>query len=151
MASMTTLSYRPKRLTKNTQLIINTQAYGNTAKIRLTVAKNAQPARISGIKLDQSQALFIIGSSTESTFATTDNQLLAINQSFKRLSDKEIEAIKTPVLKAVRVNTTDSFTSLAKKSAIDKEAEDSLRLLNHAFPNGKLANHQKIKIITLED
>ena len=140
-----------KRLTKNTQLTVNAKAYGYTATTQVNVAKNAQPARLSAIKLDQSQALFIIGTSTETTFAATDNQLLAINQSFKRLNAKEIEAIKTPVLKAVHVTAADSFTSLAKNSAIEKDAENRLRLINHAFPDGKLSDQNIIKMITLED
>ena len=140
-----------KRLTKNTQLNVHAKAYGNTAITQVTVAKNVQPARISAIKLGRSQALFIIGSSTEATFTITDNQLLSINQSFKRLTKKEIAAIKTPVLKVIPVKKTDSFASLAKKSAIENDAEASLRLLNHAFPRGKLSNHKNIKIITLED
>jgi predicted Zn-dependent protease len=119
--------------------------------MQVTVANNGQPARLSAIKLNQSQALFIIGTSTEPTFATTDNLLLAINQSFKRLSVKEIEAVRTPVIKVVDVSATDSFASLAKNSPIEPEAEDSLRLLNHAFPHGKLSDHQKIKVIWLED
>ena len=139
-----------KRLTKNTQLDVAKKSYGNTATTQVTVAKNIQPARISAIKLDQSQALFIIGTSTESMFSPTDRQLLAINQSFKRLTQKEIAAIKTPILTVISVKSSDSFASLAKSSAIEKDAEDSLRLLNHSFPNGSISKHQQIKIITLE-
>lgn len=139
-----------KRLIQNEQLDVSKKNYGDTATTQVTVAKNKQPTRITAIKLDQAQALFIIGSSTEATFGLTDRQLLAINQSFKRLTPKEIKAIKTPILTVVSVKSSDSFASLAKSSALEKDAEDSLRLLNHSFPNGSISNHQQIKIITLE-
>lgn len=139
-----------KRLSKNAQLDVSKKNYGNTATIQVTIAKNKQPTRISAIKLDQSQALFIIGSSTEITFDSTDRQLLAINESFKRLSPKEVKLIKSPILTVVSVKSSDSFASLAKNSALEKDAEDSLRLLNHSFPNGSISNHQQIKIIILE-
>jgi predicted Zn-dependent protease len=139
-----------KRLSKNAQLDVSKKNYGNTATIQVTIAKNKQPARISAIKLDQSQALFLIGSSTEITFGSTDRQLLVINESFKRLSPKEVKLIKSPILTVVSVKSSGSFALLAKNSALAKDAEDSLRLLNHSFPNGSISNHQQIKIIILE-
>ncbi|MFT5656755.1 MAG: putative Zn-dependent protease [Gammaproteobacteria bacterium] len=134
-----------KRITNNASLDVSTEAYGNTAQIQVTVANNVQPARVSAIKLDDSQALFIIGSSTEPSFPTTDQQLLAINLSFSRLSVKDIEAIKTPRLKVIPVEAQDSFASLAKTSAIENDAEDSLRLLNHAFPSGRISDFKTMK------
>jgi predicted Zn-dependent protease len=80
-------------------------------------------------------------------FEATDSQLLKINTSFTRLSAAQIKAIKTPVLIIVPVKPGDSFASIAKQSAIPTDAEDTLRLLNRAFPNGNIDTHESVKTI----
>jgi predicted Zn-dependent protease len=140
-----------KRITKNSALSVEQQNYGSTARSQATVSGNQQPARVSAIKLDKNQALFIAGTSAQADFKSDDPQLLAINRSFVRLSAKQISDIKTPQLEVITATSTDSFASIAKQSAIDDDAEDILRLLNGAFPDGNITTRQNLKTITIAD
>jgi len=140
-----------KRITKNSALSVEQQNYGSTARSQATVSGSQQPARVSAIKLDKNQALFIAGTSNKADFKSTDPQLLSINRSFVRLSDKQISDIKTPQLEIITATSTDSYDSIANQSAINDNAEDVLRLLNGAFPDGKISTRQKLKTITFAD
>jgi len=102
---------------------------------------------VSAIKLDQNQVLFIAGTSVRDQFEVTNAQLLKINRSFTRLSPEQIKDIKTPILKIVPVKPGDSFTSIASQSAINTDAEDILRLLNRAFPDGNIDTYESVKTI----
>jgi predicted Zn-dependent protease len=140
-----------KRVTKNSALSVEQENYGSTARSQATVSGNQQPARVSAIKLDKNQALFIAGTSTENDFKSADPQLLAINRSFVRLSAKQISDIKAPQLEIISVTARDSFSTIAGQSAIDNNAEDILRLLNGAYPDGKAKSGQSLKTITFAD
>ncbi|MCZ6796373.1 MAG: M48 family metalloprotease [Gammaproteobacteria bacterium] len=146
-----TLAGLLKRLTKNSKLAVEQQDYGSTARTTATVAGVGQPARVSAIKLDQKQALFIAGTSVRDQFEATNAQLLKINTSFTRLSPEQIKDIKTPILKIVPVKPGDSFTSIASQSAINTDAEDTLRLLNRAFPEGSIDTYESVKTIIFSD
>jgi predicted Zn-dependent protease len=138
-----------KRLTKKSGLAVEQTAYGATVRTVANIAGGSQPARFSAINLDEKQVLFIAGTSTAEHFATTNLQLLAINASFARLSEEQVKNIKYPVLKIIESESGDSFASLATGSAINHEAEDILRLLNRAFPDGTIVTSQKLKVIEL--
>ena len=131
--------------------MISKQAFGVTA---ITRAKprdgDYQPARVSAIALENSQALTLFGTSGKDQFSDTDKKLLDINQSFERLNQAQIDAIKAPRLKIVKRNVQ-SFSVLAQESALEYEAENTLRLLNRAFPKGNIAGYDKLKTITLDD
>jgi predicted Zn-dependent protease len=138
-----------RRLTKESDLAVEQTTYGATARTQARISSGSQPARVSAIKLDQKQLLFIAGTSAKDHFAATDLQLLAINASFTRLSEEQVNNIKSPVLKIIEAEPGDNFASLATRSAIENEAENILRLLNGAFPDGSVATSQKLKVIEL--
>ncbi len=140
-----------KRQSKNQKLPVKTHSFGVTAATKVTIGKQQQPARISALKLSQNQAIFNIGTSSENTFSQTDKALAKINQSYARLSKKQIGDIKTPGLKIIKAKSGDSFTSLASKSAISYDAESILRLLNRAFPTGNITASQSLKVITTSE
>jgi len=140
-----------RRVTSNSKLSIEQTVYGSTARSQATIAGKSQPARVSAIDYNEKQVLFIAGTSAGDQFAKTDLELLAINASFTRLSDTQIENIKSQSLKIIEVVAGDKFTSLASKSAINIDAENILRLLNRAFPDGTINASQKLKTITLTD
>ena len=142
-----TLAALLKRLTKNSSLAVQQQDYGSTARTTATVSGVSQPARVSAIKLNQKQVLFLAGTSMRDQFEATDRQLLSINSSFTRLSPAQIKNIKTPILKIVPVKRGDSFASIAKQSAIHTDPEDTLRLLNRSFPKGSIDTHESVKTI----
>jgi predicted Zn-dependent protease len=140
-----------KRLTKNKELKVSKKDYGVTASTRAKPSSgDYQPARISAIELDNSQALTLFGTSTRDHMSDTDKQLLNINQSFRHLNQAQIEAIKAPRLKIVKPNVQ-SFEVLARQSALEYEAVNTLRLLNRTFPKGNIATLDRLKTITIDD
>ena len=140
-----------KRLTKNKELKVSKKDYGVTASTRAKPSSgDYQPARISAIELDNSQALTLFGTSTRDHFSDTDKQLLNINQSFRHLNQAQIDAIKAPRLKIVKPNVQ-SFEVLARQSALEYEAVNTLRLLNRTFPKGNIATLDRLKTITIDD
>ena len=138
-----------RRMTKNSKLAVENTGYGATARAQANIEGRRQPARVSAIKLDEKQVLFLAGTSAQDQFAATDLDLLAINASFTHLNDQQIKNIRTPVLKIIDVRAGDKFASLASRSAINQDAENILRLLNHAYPDGSITGPQKLKIITI--
>ena len=140
-----------KRLTQSKELKVSEQAYGVTASTQVKPrGGDSQPARVSAIKLDNSQALTLFGTSSKDHFPDTNKKLLAINQSFQHLNQAQIDAIKVPRLKIVR-RSSPSFNNLAQQSALEYEAENTLRLLNRAFPKGDIKTFDRLKTITLDD
>ena len=138
-----------KRLTNDSKLSAEQLTDGATALSQASIEGKSQPARVSAINLDEKQVLFIAGTSATDQFAATDLELMAINASFTRLSDEQIKNIKTPTLKIIQAKAGDKFASLASQSSINHDAENILRLLNRAFPDGTISASQKIKIIAL--
>jgi len=140
-----------KRLTQNKELKVSNKEYGVTSSIRVKPGDGEyQPARVSAIALENSQALTLLGTSGRDHFSDTDKRLLEVNQSFRHLNQAQVDAIKAPRLKIVRRNV-ESFATLAKQSALEYEAENTLRLLNRAFPNGNIVTFDKLKTVTLDD
>ena len=109
-----------------------------------------QPALISAIALDNALALTLLGTSTEDQFGGTEKALLGIIQSFRRLSQAQVDAIEVPRLQIVS-NQFRNFDTLAEQSAIEYEAVDTLRLLNRAYPDGDIAKIKKLKTVTFDD
>ena len=136
-----------RRITNNSKLNVEQMAYGVTALSQATVSGKSHPARVSAIYLKENQVLFVAGTSKEDQFSATDLELLAINASFSRLSNKQIKEIKTPVVKIIKTKAGDDFVSLASLSAINHDAENILRLLNRGFPDGTVKVSQKLKVI----
>ncbi len=140
-----------KRLSGNKNLKLSTEKYGVTASTQIKPRDgDNQPARISAIALDNARALTLFGTSSRDHFTATNNQLLGINQSFRRLNQAQVEAIKVPRLHIVG-RASHSFESLAEQSAIEYEAINILRLLNRSFPKGNIAKLGKLKTVTLDD
>ncbi len=140
-----------KRMSNNKKLKISKKKYGVTAKTRVkSSAGDEQPARISAIALKNPLALTLLGTATKDQFADTEKHLRQINQSFRRLSEAEINAIEVPRLRIVN-RKSQSFESLAAQSAIGYEAESVLRLLNRAYPAGDISKINNLKTVVLDD
>ena len=140
-----------KRQTRDDKLAVKTHNFGASAITQIKIGEKQQPARVSAIKLDSRQAIFIIGTNAKPAFKRTDTELLKINASFTRLSDKQIAEIKTPFLKVITPKSGENFTQLSKHSPITYDAENILRLLNRAFPKGDIKPGQSLKIIAVDD
>ena len=140
-----------RRYTKDNKLAVKSESYGASATIEISMGEKKQPARVSALKLDNKQAVFIIGTNTKAAFENTDAELIKINRSFSRLSASQIAEIKAPFLKLIKAKAGDSFAKLSAKSAIAYDAQSVLRLLNRAFPKGGISPGQTLKIITVDD
>jgi predicted Zn-dependent protease len=138
-----------KRLTGNKELKVQKLGFGVTANTRVK-PKNGdyQPARISAIQLENRQVLTFMGTAIKEKFAESDPYFSAIVTSFTKLTLDQIDAIQVPRLEIIEKQSGHDFSSLAQSSAIGYEAENILRLLNRAFPNGDITHIKNIKIIT---
>ena len=146
------LSAMLQRLRKDTNLAVQKEAYGVTAKIRVRLRNgDYQPARLSAVKLDGLQALILFGTARDTHFADTDAEFLRVNRSFVRLTPEQVDEIQAPKLRIVKRHAGDSFDSLAAKSAIEFDAASILRLLNRAFPDGDIADLEKLKTVNFDD
>ena len=75
---------------------------------------------------------------------------MAINRSFNRLDQAEADAVDAPRLKIVD-RGRQSFSSLARQSAIEYDLENILRLLNRAFPDGDISAIERLKTVILDE
>ena len=140
-----------KRMSNNDKIRVSKKDYGVTARTTVKLrGGDKQPARISAIALDNSLALTLLGTAAKDQFAATDKNLLDINQSVRRLSQQQIDAIEAPRLQIVSRKLR-SFEILAEQSAIEYEAVNILRLLNRAFPDGDISKIEKLKTVTYDD
>ncbi len=145
------LSVLLQRLTRDSELKVTKTGYGVTAQtlVKQQGGEN-QPARLSAISLQDAQALTLFGSAASKEYPAIDKKLLEINQSFSRLSQAQAAAIKAPRMHIIS-RKSQTFDSLARQSAIEYDAENILRLLNRAFPNGDINTIGKLKTVTLDD
>jgi predicted Zn-dependent protease len=74
-----------------------------------------------------------------------DPLLIAIAQSVESLHENDARP-KPTVLRIHRVQEGDTFASLAKTARVP-DAETTLRVLNHRYPNGELEVGQLVKVI----
>ena len=140
-----------KRRSGNRELSFTSHDFGTSATTIVTLAQKQQPARISALKLSQSKAIFIIGTSSENTFPMIDKILEQINQSYTQLTAEQIADLKAPEISIIRAGANDSFSSLARQSAITYDAENILRLLNRSFPSGEVETGEPLKIVTVDE
>jgi hypothetical protein len=54
------------------------------------------------------------------------------------------------MLTVASIKSSDSFAFLAKNSALRKNAEETIHLLNRFFLSNRISHHQQIEIIILE-
>ena len=140
-----------KRITRAKDLAVKKERYGASALTSISISKSKQPARISALEFNKKQSILLIGTSDEKRFKGIDSALLKINQSFKKLTAKEVAAIESPVLKVIKADNKTRYRTLAKNSPISYDAESRLRLLNRHFPHGKISHQQSLKIISLNE
>lgn len=140
-----------KRITRNNDLRVNSGDYGVTARVEVRPpnGKDKQPARLTAIALDKVRTLVLLATAGKQHFANADKRFIEVNQSFKRLSESEVEAIEVPRLRLVPAGSVSSFAGLAEQSALEYDAENRLRLLNRAFPAGEIEPGTRLKTIAV--
>lgn len=136
------------RLTGDSSLEVTQTAYGVTARTRVKPRNgDFQPAVISAIALDKGRALTLLGTAEPEQFEAAKPTLLAVNSGFRRLDPAQIAALKFPRLRIVDAAAYRDFAALARASTIGQNAEDRLRLLNRAFPDGKIYTLKRVKMV----
>ncbi len=110
-----------------------------------------QPALLAAIALDGRQVLTVLGTAPEERFAANRARLLAVNESFKRLDQAGVDAIRLTRLRIVDASRYASFAALGRASALERDAEDQLRLLNRAYPQGDIGARPRVKTVLRDD
>lgn len=67
--------------------------------------------------------------------------------SFDRMSDADFRAARLPVISLLTADGISSYASLAENSVLGAHAEDHLRLLNRAYPDGEPVAGKIIKVV----
>jgi len=68
-------------------------------------------------------------------------------RSFHILNDDEKKAIKPLTIKLVTAQKDETYSKLAQRSPLGKNAESYLRLINAQYPKGEPVAGQALKII----
>ena len=76
-----------------------------------------------------------------------DRDIVNTAKSIRKLKSSERRLATEKKIKLIRAKSGDTFARLARKSDLDRHAEDRLRLLNGMFPDGEPTRGQLIKII----
>ncbi len=137
-----------RRLLRDGELAVETTRYGALAETRVRTRDGSQqPALLAAITLDDRNALTLLGTAPEAHFAANRARLRAVNESFTRLDQAAVDAIRVRRLRIVDASRYASFTALANASALDRDAEDQLRLLNRAYPDGDIHARERLKTV----
>lgn len=118
------------------QIDKRTAAIGNNDKIFL------------GVIYHEGKAFLIQGNAkTPQILAAQREAMKATIHSFRILSTEERKQIKPLTIQLITAQTGDSYSKLAQHSALGKNAENYLRLINAQYPQGEPAPGQTIKVI----
>ncbi len=141
-----------RRLVRDGELAVESTRHGALAETRVrTRGGQQQPALLGAIALDGLEVLTLLGTAPEDRFAAIRPRLLAVNESFTRLDQAAVDAIRIPRLRIVAAGRYPSFAAVARASALERDAEDQLRLLNRAFPDGDIGARARLKTVTRDD
>ncbi len=141
-----------RRLVRDGELAVESTRYGALAETRVRASGGAQqPALLAAMALDGRSALTVLGTAPEKVFASNRARLLAVNNSFERLDQAAVDAIRVKRLRIVSADRYASYAALAKASALERDAEAQLRLLNRAFPEGDIRARNRLKTVQRDD
>ncbi|MDO8704217.1 MAG: M48 family metalloprotease [Sulfuricaulis sp.] len=122
-----------------------------TTVLPLATAFSARETR--AIVVDhKNRRLFFQGTArTHEGFTAADPVFLATARSLRPLKADEKQLMErtgtAQRLRVIQARPGDTFASLAKKSPLNKNGEDTLRLINNLFPDGEPQAGELIKII----
>ena len=110
--------------------------------------QNSKTHRVAVVFKDKQ--IFRFSGSVKNNYKGTknyDNYFLSIINSFRGLKDNETKLTKALRIKIHKVQSKDTYLSLAKESPIPFDPEKKLRLLNGDYPNQKLKVGRSIKLV----
>ena len=76
-----------------------------------------------------------------------DDDFMETTKSFRPMSQAERRAARQLRIRVIQANADTSYTSLAQASPLENLAEEQLRLINEAYPNGNIKSGDAVKII----
>ena len=120
---------------------------GYTGLTTLSTEGGKVPGRVAAIFHDKRIYQILVAGKDQNALNRNDGAALNTIKSFRKLKSSEAKLAKPKHIKLVRAKSGDTFSSLAKKSAIPHHPVEQLRLLNGMYPDGEPKRGQLIKII----
>ncbi len=145
------LSQLLQRISGEDSLQIEATSNGAKAQFQQNINQDQQrPVIVFAMPLNQQQVLTLFGTAAVKHFSDMVIQFETVSQSFIQLSAEKIENLPTPRLRLIKPAANQSFSNLAQQSALDYEAENLLRILNRAFPDGEITAIGTVKTILVD-
>jgi len=104
-------------------------------------------SRVTAIYLKDKAYLIYGATKSEQRRKELDNQFLGTAASLRPLSAGERKLARGLRIRVVKVRAGQTFASLAKRSPLPDYPEQTLRLINDRYPDGKLRPGEEIKLI----
>ncbi len=120
---------------------------GYTGYTNLTTKGGKVPSRVAAVFQGKRIYQVLIAGKDGNALNKYDAAGLATIKSMRQLKNAERKLAKPKNIKLVRAKSGDTFASLAKRSDIERHAEEQLRLLNGMYPDGEPKPGQLVKIV----
>ncbi|MGW8248258.1 MAG: M48 family metalloprotease [Acidiferrobacterales bacterium] len=114
---------------------------------RLRTPWGRRQARVSAVYLGGKAYLIYGAAKSEKRLKQLDSRFLATAASLRALSPGEKQLARGLHIKVVKARKGQTFSSLAKRSPLPDYPEQTLRLINDRYPDGKLQAGEEIKLI----
>ena len=131
----------------NAQKIGQAGIEGITGLAAVNTNAGQMAARVSVLKFGNNGYVFTGIGKNNNALTKHDGQLVAVANSFTRLTQQERNAIKPQRLRVVRLKGNIGWPSLAKISPLETLPEDQLRLLNADGNQGPIPASKRIKVV----
>lgn len=107
-----------------------------------------RPAKRVAVIFKGSNAfLFVAAVKSGASLESVDDQFMQTIRSFRPLMEKDRQLAQPMRLQLVRAKAGQRFADLAKDSPLPKDAEATLRLLNHRYPSGEPSAGEWLKLV----
>lgn len=120
---------------------------GYTGRTSFHVRGIARPGRIAAVTQDRRVYEIRFLGKDQDAFERHDSAALETIQSMRRLQGDEARLAKPKRIHITRAQAGDTFASLAKRSALEDQPVERLRLLNGMYPEGEPKPGQWIKTV----
>ena len=114
---------------------------------RLRTPWGKRQARVSAVYLNGKAYLIYGAARSEKRLKQLDPQFLAAAASLHPLSAGEKQLARGLHIRVMKIHRGQTFSSLAKRSPLPDYPEQTLRLINDRYPDGKLQPGDEIKLI----
>ena len=120
---------------------------GYTVTAPVSTGFGSRRARVSVLYDDGNAFLFIGVGRQPDSLARFDADFLSVARSYHKLSAEEKRLARGHRLHIITATAGTRLAELARKSPLDRYAEERLRLLNDLYPDGEPRPGQRLKIV----